>query len=119
MSSGPVAAGSKKVSLASLLKKPAATPAAASAAPERDELEEYLSAPLETDIDLDLLAYWKLKESMWPKLAKMVKQYLSMPASSAGVERVFSAAGRMHDDLRKSAKDNTLEHSLFAAFNTD
>ena len=46
-------------------------------------------------------------------------KYLSMPASSAGVERVFSAAGRMHDDLRKSAKDNTLEHSLFAAFNTD
>ena len=35
VSSGPVAAGSKKVSLASLLKKPAATPAAASAAPER------------------------------------------------------------------------------------
>ena len=56
----------------------------ASAAPERDELEEYLSAPLETDIDLDLLAYWKLKESMRPKLAKMVKQYFAAPASSAG-----------------------------------
>ena len=39
--------------------------------------------------------------------------------SSAGVERVFSAAGKMHDDLRKSEKDSTLEHSLFAAFNTD
>ena len=34
-------------------------------------------------------------------------------------ERVFSAAGKMHDDLKKSAKDTTLEHSLFAAFNTD
>ena len=39
-------------------------------------------------------------------------------ASSAGVERVFSAAGKMHDDLRKSAKDDTLEHSLIAAFTT-
>ena len=29
--------------------------------------------------------------------------------------RVFSAAGKMHDDLRKSEKDSTLEHSLFAA----
>ena len=38
---------------------------------------------------------------------------------SKGPHSVFSAAGRMHDDLRKSAKDNTLEHSLFAAFNTD
>ena len=87
--------------------------------PERDELEEYLSAPLETDTNLDLLAYWKLKESTWPKLAKMAKQYLAAPFSSAGVERVFSAAGKMHDDLRKSEKDSTLEHSLFAAFNTE
>ena len=38
--------------------------------------------------------------------------------STAGVERVFSAAGRMHNDLRKSMKDSTLEHSLFARFNT-
>lgn len=49
----------------------------------------------------------------------MVKQYFATPASSAGVERVFSAAGKMHSDLQKSAKDATLEHSLFAAFNTD
>ena len=41
------------------------------------------------------------------------------PASSAGVERVFSAAGKMHDDLKKSAKDDTLEHSIIAAFNCD
>ena len=41
------------------------------------------------------------------------------PASTAGVERVFSAAGRMHSHLRKSMKDSTLEHSLMAAFNTD
>ena len=47
----------------------------------------------------------------------MAKQYLAAPASTAGVERVFSAAGRMHNDLRKSMKD-TLEHSLFARFNT-
>ena len=37
-----------------------------------------------------------------------------------GVERVFSAAGKMHGDLSKSAKDEMLEASLlFAAFNTD
>ena len=32
----------------------------------------------------------------------MAKQYLAAPASTAAVERVFSAAGRMHNDLRKS-----------------
>ena len=60
-----------------------------------------------------------MRERKWPALAKMVKQYFAEPASSAGVERVFSAAGKMHSDLQKSAKDTTLEHSLFAAFNTD
>ena len=56
------------------------------------------------------------KESKWPALAKMVKQYFAAPASSKGVERVFSAAGNMHGDLQKSAKDSTLDrwstHSL-------
>ena len=48
----------------------------------------------------------------------MAKQYLASPASSAGVERVFSSAGRMHDDMRKSMTNESLQHSLFAAFNT-
>jgi len=57
----------------------------------------------------------------WPALSKMVKQFLAAPASSAGVERVFSAAGKMHDDLdlRKSMSDGMLKHSLIAAFNTE
>jgi hypothetical protein len=41
----------------------------------------------------------------------MVKQYFAAPASSAGVECVFSAAGKMHGDLQKSAKDTTLERT--------
>ena len=49
------------------------------------------------------------------RLAKGVTQY---HVKWAGYE-TFSAAGKMHGDLQKSAKDSTLEHSLFAAFNTD
>ena len=116
----PVAPGGKKVTLGSLLGKKAMIAAPSpTVVPVRDELEEYLSSPLETDMDLDLLKYWKLKETTWPKLAKMAKQYLAAPFSSGFVERVFSAAGKMHDDLRKSEKDSTLEHSLFAAFNIE
>ena len=84
-----------------------------------DELEEYFAEPEETDLEIKVLAWWQAKESKWPALAKMVKQYFAAPASLAGVERVFSAAGKMHGDLQKSAKDSTLEHSLFTAFNTD
>ena len=71
------------------------------------------------DLDEDILKWWSGREGKWPALAKMVKQYFAAPASSAGVERVFSAAGNMHGDLKKSSKDSTLEHSLFAVFNTD
>ena len=46
-----------------------------------------------------MLVWWQAKESKWPALAKMVKQYFAALASSAGVERVFSAAGKMHGDL--------------------
>ena len=31
----------------------------------------------------------------------------------------LSAAGKMHGDLQKSAKDSTLAHSLFAAYETE
>eukprot|EP00962_Isochrysis_galbana_P019520 scaffold5687_cov132-Isochrysis_galbana.AAC.2 len=42
---------------------------------------------------------------------------LGRPASSAGVERMFSKAGRMHDDMKASQSDDTLEHSMMAAAN--
>ena len=86
--------------------------------PKGDELEEYLAPQDEDDYEMDLLQFWKDSERKWPALAKMAKQYLAAPASSAGVEHVFSAAGKMHSDLRKSMKDDSLKHSLFACFNT-
>jgi len=71
-------------------------------------------------VDDDVLKWWKAKESKWPALAKMVKQYFAAPASSAGVERVFSAAGNMHGDLQKSAKDfDSRALAICRAFNTD
>ena len=69
---------------------------------EEDELELYLAEKEESNLSIDLLKYWKKKEIVWPALAKMVKQYLAAPASSAGVERVFSARlarSIVHDDL--------------------
>uniref|UniRef100_A0A7S0LP94 HAT C-terminal dimerisation domain-containing protein n=1 Tax=Coccolithus braarudii TaxID=221442 RepID=A0A7S0LP94_9EUKA len=84
-----------------------------------DELEEYLAVPEETDLNLKTLQWWASREGRWPSLCKMAKQYLAAPASTGGVERKLSAAGKMHDDLKKSAKDDTLEAALFACFNTD
>ena len=109
----------RKVSLSSLVGGKIKKEVVATLPTAFDELEAYLAEADEEDFDIKLLTWWHAKETKWPNLAKMVKQYLSAPASSAGIERVFSAAGNMHGDLQKSAKDTTLEHSLFAAFNTD
>ena len=74
-----------------------------------DDLEKYLALPVEDNLDLG---------GRLPDLAKMAAQYLGRPASSAGVERMFSKVGKLHDDLKQKQVDDTLEHSLFAAANT-
>ena len=45
--------------------------------------KEYLSTPL-AGTEIKLLQFWKNNEGRWPKLAKMAKQYLAAPASTAG-----------------------------------
>ena len=51
--------------------------------------------------------------------ARMARQYHNEPATSAGAERLFSAASRAHHDLKGSMSDNSLEHELLALANTD
>ena len=42
-----------------------------------------------------------------------------VPASSAGVERMFSKAGKFYNEAKKNQNDETLEAALFAAANCD
>ena len=49
----------------------------------------------------------------------MAAQFLGRLATSVGVERMFSKAGKLHDDMKKGQQDDNLEHSLFAAANTE
>jgi hypothetical protein len=87
-----------------------------------DELDKYLALPVEKNTDLDVLAWWKAKDNQkdgLPILAKMARQFLGRPASSAGVERMFSKAGKLHGEDKASQEDGTLEHCLFASANTE
>ena len=86
-----------------------------------DELERYLALPVEKNMNLDVLAWGKAKDCKdgLPALAKMARQYPGRPASSAGVERMFSKAGNLYGDEKKGQEDETLENSLFAAANTE
>ena len=49
----------------------------------------------------------------------MLRMLLGRPASSAGVERMFSKAGKLHSDAKKGQSDETLEAALFASANTE
>ncbi len=82
-------------------------------------------------MDLDLLAGWKARDHNlpedlasgrpegFPTLAKMARQHLVRPASSAGVKRMFSKAGRLHNNRKASQSDDTLDHVLLAAANLE
>ena len=104
--------------------------AAEPAAPEKTDLEKYLLLSQEP-MNTDVLAWWKLRDHTQaadpstsrpeglPHLARMARQWLGAPATSAGVERLFSKAGSMHHDLKGSMEDGSLEHSLIATANSE
>jgi hypothetical protein len=81
-----------------------------------DELAEYMKLPaLGSKSEVTLLEWWKQHALQFPLLSKMARQYHCCPASSAGVERLFSRAGSMHDAKKKGTKEVTLKQALFAA----
>ena len=67
--------------------------------------------------EVNSLAWWKKHASHLPHVAKMARQYLAAPATSAAVERLFSRAGRYHDALKKNTKDTNIETLLLVACN--
>jgi hypothetical protein len=56
------------------------------------EIEVYIQESIVPE-STDPLIYWKANELRFPNLAKIARKYLCIPATSGGVERVFSIAG--------------------------
>lgn len=76
---------------------------------EEDELQRYLQdkcAPEKTDV----LRWWSEHKKVYPILAKMAKDKLSIMATSVPVERFFSKAGLLDQPLR-----NVLTEEIFRA----
>ncbi|KAK3244783.1 hypothetical protein CYMTET_45618 [Cymbomonas tetramitiformis] len=82
----------------------------------RDEMRDYLELPAAKS-DVDVQRWWRDHRGQFPTLAKMARQFLVVPASTAGVERAFSMVTGMHSDLRKRLEEGTLQHTLMAATN--
>jgi hAT family protein len=76
-----------------------------------DELDRYLNLPTE-DKECSPLKFWKSQQSNFPAMARLARQYLSMPASSGSVERLFSVAGAIGRSRRARIQISTMEKAL-------
>ena len=63
------------------------------------------------------LAYWKFKSSKYPNLCKLARRYLSFPASSGPVERIFSSTGKIFRADRAKLSDHVFSQLSFMKCN--
>lgn len=84
----------------------------------RDAFEKYILAPVDEDIE-DVISYWtahlpaKGNKTITSKnaLARMALDFLSAPATSTDVERLFSRAGLVVTKRRHNLKADSIRHS--------
>ena len=65
-------------------------------------------------LDTDPLMWWKQHVQEFPRLARMARQHLAVPATSASPERLFSSVGLVKSDLRGRLLDSTLIDVMWA-----
>lgn len=76
---------------------------------EYDELNNWFNEP---HADEDPIVWWKANQLRYPNLSKIALYYLSFPATSAIIERLFSLAGRYHTKNRPTLSTKNLSSSL-------
>ncbi len=68
----------------------------------------------QVSLDTDPLIWWKQHVQEFPRLTRMVRQHLDVPATSVSPERLFSSVGLVKSDLRGRLLDNTLIDVMWA-----
>ena len=74
------------------------------------ELECYLKESVTVS---EPLMWWKLCASKFPRIAKVAKVFLAIPATSISSERTFSVAGLTVNSLRSSLDPDTVDQIVF------
>ncbi|GBC51393.1 zinc finger BED domain-containing protein 1-like [Rhizophagus irregularis DAOM 181602=DAOM 197198] len=76
-----------------------------------DEYQIYLSLP-QLDGNEDPFEWWKNNEQQFPSLAKMARDFLSIPATSVPSEQVFSSEKNLITDKRNWLVGKTIRMCL-------
>ena len=64
---------------------------------------------LDSNVDLNILEFWKVHELRYPIVAAMARDILSIPISTVALESTFSIGGRVIDQYRSSLKPDIAE----------
>ena len=83
---------------------------------EEDQLKKYLDEAAPPP-GTNALQWWGDNEWKFPAVAAMARQHLSVPATSASAERIFSLAGRLYGDLTHGLSEVSLEDRMWAKIN--
>jgi hypothetical protein len=76
---------------------------------ESTELEIYLRNGM---VDIDPLLYWREHHQEYPILAQIARDTLAIPATGAGVERIFNYARDICHYRRGSLKESTISNLM-------
>ena len=88
------------------------TPSTDRAAIIRDEIIRYMTTDRVSG-KTDPLAWWEVKQMLFPSLSCLTVRFLSTPATSVPGERVFSAAGYTVNKQRSSLYPENVDKLIF------
>ena len=83
------------------------------------EVDNYFSDVIPEDDEINPLKYWRINSARFPLLSKFAVEIYSCPATTAGIERVFSIAGHLIGTRATTMKDENFEKKLFCNANRE
>ena len=83
------------------------------------ELDSYMNSHQNFDTNSSIISFWEQNKNKFPRLERIAKQILSIPATNLSSERNFSAAGLTLTDNRSSLMPQKVNHLLFIRSNFD
>lgn len=78
----------------------------------KHEIDSYLNL-VNLPIREDIIQWWFTRKDSYPNLYKLAVKFLSIPATSATSERVFSVAGNILNEKRSSLSGDHLDMLIF------
>jgi hypothetical protein len=83
------------------------------------EFPKYLQEPMPSNLEVDIMEYWKGLQILYPTLSTTATQLLSVSTGSCDVERSFSMMRNVQCPNRSSMKEDTLRMETILYFNKD